>query len=72
MWTGVKFDISWVGMARSVTGPVAQAVREMVPGVLIIAEGVETAAEAENVTVWADLCQGYFWGRPGVPRRASL
>lgn len=71
-WAGIKFDMSWVGMPKTMTKPVVEAVRSMLPDALIIAEGIETAAENETVSEWADLCQGFFWGRPGVPRSATF
>ena len=68
----VKLDISLVrnvhleAIKRKLIGSLTTLCRDL--GMIVVAEGVETAAERDVVMeLGCDLCQGYLFARPGRP-----
>ena len=69
--TTIKIDRSFVS-GFSAGGPSEAIVRSLIGlggnmGIEVVAEGVETAAQADWLTeLGCDLLQGYYFGRPGA------
>jgi EAL domain-containing protein (putative c-di-GMP-specific phosphodiesterase class I) len=58
-------DLDRVAVKRRIVGSMATLCREL--GTLVVAEGVETAAERDVLRdLGCDLLQGFLFGRPGV------
>lgn len=65
----VKVELTTV--ARAELGPLAAAVRQRLPGALLVAEKVETVADFSLcVETGFDLFQGYFFARPEILSKA--